>query len=313
MKKPDFFVVGAPKCGTTSMCKYLDLHPEIFISKPKEPNYFCYEVIGKNPQSRNLQEYLSLFEDADSKTCGEGSPWNLYSKTAATEIYQLNSNAKIIIMLRNPVDFLYSLHSHHIVYSHENIFDFKSALEAESDRKLGAKIPSTCHVPTQLLYSEVAQFSTQVQRYLNVFGRDKVKIIIFDDFKINTAQVYQEILEFLGVDTSFDPDFLVHNSNKQVSNPSLYQFFNKPPSWMFEYAKAITPNFLYPLKRKIASTIRITMRSLLSKNKKRVPLNPKMRDYLIKQYTPEVELLSQLINRDLNHWINCNHDTVISS
>jgi hypothetical protein len=303
MKIPDFFIVGAPKCGTTSMCQYLDLHPKIFISKPKEPNYFCYEVIGRNPRSRNLQDYLNLFQSDSDKVCGEGSPWNLYSKTAAKEIYDLNPHAKIIIMLRNPVDFLHSLHSHHVVYSHENIFDFASALEAENERRSGKKIPNTCHVPAQLLYSEIAEFSTQVKRYFDTFGRKQVHVIIFDDFKNHTAKIYKETLEFIGVDSLFTPDLKIHNSNKKISNPYFYHFFNKPPQWIFELVNNITPSFLYPVKKQIGSGIRKSFRKILTKNQSRSSIDYELRNHLKQTYSPEVNKLSLLLDRDLSFWL----------
>ena len=108
--KPDFFVVGAPKCGTTAICAYLGQHPEVFIPRIKEINFFGSDLTGLR-SARNLNEYLAFFEPGDGKCCGEGSTWYLFSKTAASEIHRHNPSAKIIIMLRDPVEAMYSLHN----------------------------------------------------------------------------------------------------------------------------------------------------------------------------------------------------------
>ena len=144
MNKPSFFIVGAPKCGTTSLCKYLEQHPDIFIPSIKELYYFCTDSTGKK-RANTLEEYLSFFEGGKGKLCGEGSVWYLFSKEAASEIYKFNPEAKIIIMLREPVSLMYSLHSMHLANgSNEDILDFKLALEAEEDRKQGKRIPEKC-------------------------------------------------------------------------------------------------------------------------------------------------------------------------
>lgn len=123
MKYPDFFIVGAPKCGTTSMCNYLDQHPDIFISNPKELNFFGADLTPP-PRKITLEEYLSHFQDSQAKICGEGTPFYLLSQAAGQEIKALNPDAKIIIMLRDPVALIYSLHSQLLFGSSENVADF---------------------------------------------------------------------------------------------------------------------------------------------------------------------------------------------
>jgi hypothetical protein len=105
MKKPDFFIVGAPKCGTTSLSEYLKQHPEIFMSEPKEPHFFGTDLEsywgGRFERYRDVHKYLSLFANVqDEIRVGEASPWYLYSKRAAEEIKQFNPASRIIILLR---------------------------------------------------------------------------------------------------------------------------------------------------------------------------------------------------------------------
>ena len=306
MKKPDFFVVGAPKCGTTSLCNYLEQHPDVFISKPKEAGYFDQDLVAKPRRGRTIEKYLNLFENAKDKVCGEGSSRYLYSKVAAQQIHDLNPEAKIIIMLRNPVDFLYSLHSQLLVDSTENISDFKSALEAEPDRCKGKRIPRDANRPTELLYGEIAKLSEQVQRYFDTFEREQVKVIIFDNFKSNTVRVYQETLEFIGVDSSFQlPEFKVHQSNAQVKNINLFRIKKKIRRRIISVGRLV-PMFpgRTPLKKFVLRRINLILKRSGSSVEKvsREPMEPELRQHLKKQFAPEVERLSALLGRDLSHW-----------
>lgn len=238
MNKPNFFLVGAPRCATTAMCQYLDQHPAIYISKPKEPNFFDGDLLSLKPLHRSytLSEYLDLFKAGEGLLCGEGTVWYMLSKTAAREIYQFNPDAKILIMLRNPVDFLYSLHSHLVFYGYEDIQDFESALLAEPDRRQGKRIPPGCHPTELLLYSQLASFTEQIQRYLDVFDRSQIHLTIYDDFVKDTAGTYRKVLEFLGVDANFTTDFEIVNSNKRegkAMEPKLRQ------QLQFQYAEEV--------------------------------------------------------------------------
>lgn len=175
MRVPDFFLVGAPKCGTSSLHSYLGQHPEIFISQPKEPHYFSTDIEFRfrSYQYSNLEDYLRLFDNTDSfRCCGEASVWYLYSRCAAREIHRLNPNGKILAILRNPVDMMFSLYRFGTRLGGENIVGFREALAAEPDRLRGKRIPTTVFVPSSLHYRKVATYSEQIQRYIDLFGRE---------------------------------------------------------------------------------------------------------------------------------------------
>jgi hypothetical protein len=122
VRKPDFFIVGAPRSGTSSMMNYLEEHPDIFMARPPgdEPHFFGTDLSA--PWSiADERSYLSLFDDAkDEIRAGEKSVSYLYSKRAAVEIKEFQPSAKIIIMLRNPVDVIYSIHGLRFYLGHEN-------------------------------------------------------------------------------------------------------------------------------------------------------------------------------------------------
>ena len=140
MRKPDFFIVGAPKCGTTALCDYLNQHPQVYVSANKEPFYFGSDLPGHLDWTQ--QNYLALFEPAGERTCGEASVWYLYSKSAAQEIRTFNPEARIIIMLRNPVEMAYAMHNQGLYNLTEDIEDFDEAVKATERRSQGLDIPA---------------------------------------------------------------------------------------------------------------------------------------------------------------------------
>ena len=165
MRTPNLFIVGAPKCGTTSLDNYLRQHPDVFMSPKKEPHYFGSDLYAPR-FIRDWETYRVLFSGAtDEAVVGEASVWYLYSQNAAREIHSVCPNAKIIIMLRNPVDQMHSLHSQRLYSGLETIRDFEDALAAEADRKRGQRIPPHAHPVEGLFYGDVASYAYQVERY----------------------------------------------------------------------------------------------------------------------------------------------------
>jgi len=297
IKKPDFFIVGAPKCGTTSMAKYLSQHPEIFIPDIKEPNFFGKDLTGKK-YCNNIDEYLELFHGNEHKICGEASTWYLYSKTAAREIYKFNKNAKIIIMLRNPVDVMYSLHSQ-LVYNatHEDIEDFEEALMAEEDRKKGLRIPSYCHRPEALLYTEVVNFAEQIKRYYEVFKKENIMIIIFEEFVKNLDRIYEDTLRFLGAnDIQFKPDFIVYNLRKKYKFKTLQILLRRPPNLILLLLKVFP--FKNILKRAYDYILKFNTKYIIEKE-----IDPQLRKKLLQKFEPEIKRLSFMISKDLSFWL----------
>ncbi len=212
-KKPDFFIVGAPKSGTTAMDHYLSLRPDIFMAR-KEMHFFGKDL-GFAPQfyRRDLNEYAAEFENWKGQTrCGEGSVWYLFSKQAAEEIKAFNPDARIIIMLRDPVEMLYSLYYTFRWDGNEHLPTFADALAAEDDRRAGRNITRQTYFAPGLVYHDVVRYAEQVRRYFDVFGRDRVKVIIYEDFAANVASSCRSgSLNFweriqLQIQTEFTPD-----------------------------------------------------------------------------------------------------------
>jgi hypothetical protein len=296
MPAPSFFIVGAPKCGTTSLNDYLRQHPGLFIPERKELHHFGSDLRFTKSQRPTRGEYLAYFAPAQpGQIAGEASVWYLFSQLAANEIHDFCPNAKIIIMLRNPADMLYSLHSQYLFESNEDLSDFAAALAAEEDRSQGRRLPLGSNYREGLLYRRVARFAEQVRRYLDVFPREQIHIIDFDDFSRDTPRVFAETLRFLGVDSAFRCEFEVRNPNKQVHSKSLHSFLNNPGKFAILLGRLIPKS----LRRGLVSRLK----KANSPEAPRPPLDAELRAELNREFAPEVALLGELVRRDFSKWV----------
>ena len=305
--KPNFFIVGAPKCGTTSLHEYLQRHPDVFMPFYKEPHFFGEDLEGSRfRQFRGKPErYLKLFRDArGEKRIGESSPWYLVSERAADEIHAFDPNARIIIMLRNPVDMMYSMWSQFRYSGNEQIKTFEGALAAETERRDGKRIWRAAHCLTGLQYRQMGRFSEQVRRYVNRFGRANVKVIIFDDFRVDTAAVYRDTLDFLGIDNSFQTTFDIVNPNKEVRLEWLLRLISVTGFSLMLLKDRLT--YLATIYSLVPYTYRTrAVKGIIAaytKYERRSPLTADLRRRLNDELRADIDQLSALIDRDLSHW-----------
>ena len=217
--KPNFFIVGAPKCGTTSIYFYLSQHPQVFMSKFKEPHFFGKDLTRKGKlYNFNEKSYIRLFKNSNYfKVKGEASTFYLYSKEAAKEIHSFNPNSKILILLREPTEMVYSMHSQYIHSQNEDVLDFKKALNLEQDRLKGYHIPQLIDLKEKIFYKDyIKKMPNRIKNYFDIFGRSNVHITLLDDLKNDCELEYKKIIRFLGVDETFVPNFEIYNTNKKV-------------------------------------------------------------------------------------------------
>ena len=229
MKNPNLFIVGAPKSGTTFLYHYLKQHPDIYFPNFKEPHFFGSDLIRRNgAYNLSLDEYQDLFK-TDKKIIGEASTFYIFSKDAPEEIYNFNPKAKIIIMLRDLVDLVHSLHSQFVFSGDEVIEDFTQALELEDSRLSGDRIPNQTTVVNKLFYtSNILSLPRSIKSFVRYFGRENIKFIDLDDIKKNPKKVYFETLEFLNIDSNFNvPDFKIINKNKTYKSKIIRDFIKK--------------------------------------------------------------------------------------
>jgi GrpB-like predicted nucleotidyltransferase (UPF0157 family) len=229
-RRPNFFIVGAPRCGTTSMYSYLKQHPDVWVSILKEPHFFGSDLTIQPHTIRDEQLYLSLFADAGNRSrIGEGSVWYLASKQAAREIREYCPDANILIMLREPSEMIYSLYHLYRRTGNEDLPSFEAALDAEAERREGRRIPASAYFPEGLRYVEIARYADQVERYFDVFGRQNVHITLFEDLVADPAQMYQAVLKFLGIDPAFSAVFDRREAAARVRSTALWQLHRADP------------------------------------------------------------------------------------
>ena len=295
MKRPDLFIVGAFKAGTTALYEYLRAHPEVFMSVPKEPMYFGSDL---TPRYRRMTEpeYLALFKAARSdQRAGEASPWYLYSTSAAAEIKAFEPAARIVIMLRNPVDVMYSQHSQLVFNQREDLTDFAAALEAEPDRMAGRRVPPDAIRPEALFYRKSVRFPEQVRRYLDVFGRADVHFVVFDDLVADAAGVYRATLEFLAIDPTIPLDPTVYNPNRSARSDRMQRaIFAPPPALRGLFGRLRQVPLLHRVRDRLVTAN--------SRPAERQKMDPALRAALTAEFAPQVAELGEIIGRDLSAW-----------
>ena len=296
--RPNLFIVGAPKSGTTALFTYLEQHPQISMSKIKEPQFFANDVCGDQRCVQTMSEYSSCFDprDKDFVVIGEASTCYLGSKRAPFEIHKFSPGARIIVMLRNPIDVMYAEHSERVFGGTEHITDFEAALDSPEPRRWRSG-PFKGSLVRNLGYREITNFSQQVQRYLDVFGKENVQVIIYDDFAHNPKLAYQSVVSFLGVVAHGDVDFSVVNANRHARNRAFHDLLRYPPAPAKQLARALLSQ---PMRR----TLGDCLRWLNIKQAARPLLDKKFRKRITMEYAPEVSQLSSILDRDLlSIWI----------
>lgn len=297
--RPDFFIVGAPKCGTTALADYLDQHPDVALCSVKEIHYFGrdiqadFDLPGAWRPSHD-EEYLRLFPRPGGATrAGDASVWYLYSRDAPAEMLRFEPGARALIMLRDPVEMVHSLHSQLVYLGAEHEPDFAAALALDGAREAG-ELPRPYGFPTAS-YRAAGRYAEHVERYLRAFGRERVHVILFDDFRADPLREYRRACEFLEVDTRFVPATPVVNPNKRARSPLLRRLIRKPPRGLRLAARAVTT-------RSARAAVATRLTRLNTSYEPRAPLADDVRERLAAELSPEVQRLGELLDVDLDHW-----------
>lgn len=307
--KPNLFIVGAGKAGTFAMYHYLNQHPEVFMSPIKEPNYFGSDLLYRQRRI-TLDEYLAMFDGAQGKKAiGEASVRYLMSKSAPMEIASFSSDPRIVIMLRDPIEVLHSRHSQNVKCAVEDILEFKQAIEAEEERRQGLRIPAGAEVVNDLFYSDWIKFTEQCARYIAQFGRDRVSIILYDDFRKDPISCFRKLCTDIGVSDDFSPPPERINENKKIRS----HFINRAAKGKIKPITLLS-RILLP-SANMRKAIKEQINKFNSISAKRIPLEHAFEYELRIRLSQEIDNLSQLIGRDLSHWkqptFQANHDTAL--
>ena len=279
------------------MYAYLRDHPELYLPERKELRYFGRDLEIRDRPPLTLDQYLAHFAGArPEQLIGTAYVWYLYSADAAGEIADFNPDARIIAMLRNPIDMLHALHGEHLSNGNEEIGDFTAALNAEADRRAGRRIPPHAHLVQGLWYSTVARYTEQLIRYADVFGRDRLHVIVFDEFAADTERAHRDVLRFLDVhDDVAPPLFEVVNASKRTRSERLRHFLARPPDVPRRIIRRVVPRSLRRALYERAKGLNVAPSP-------RDPMPLDTRERLRVAFSDEVERLSAFLDRDLTHW-----------
>jgi hypothetical protein len=291
--RPDFFIVGAPKCGTTSLFRYLAGHPDVFTPTVKEPNYFGSDV--RAGSGLDLRSYLQLFAGAaGKKAIGEASVWSLRSRDAAREIAAFDPAARIIVMVREPVSQLASIHNHFVARGIEDITDLAQALDAGTER-FRRRTVGRPNWPEFLDYRLIPRYTEQLSRYLEVFPREQVHVVVQEELSSATAVVFRDVLRFLGLDESYEPTYERHNVSRRTQHRRFARWLNAPPPILRAISRRLLP---LAFRRRIwGQTIRRRLQHATSVPDRPTPVTAQLAAALRVEYGPEVHRLARLIDR----------------
>jgi hypothetical protein len=268
----------------------------------KEMHHFGADLhFGSQIFRRKEEAYLAEFEAWNGQMlAGEASVWYLYSTQAAAEIHAFNPKARIIIMLREPAEMLYSLYYQFRLDGNEHLPTFAEALAAEEDRCAGRRTTRNTYFGQGLYYRRVAGYTEQIRRYVKLFGREQVHVVVYDDFAADTAAAYGKVLDFLGLPAKQDAkSFHVINPSQAVKSSLLRSLMSDP----LVRGTAIKMNSWLP--KPLFTTLQSIETWLMQSNirpAKRPQLDAALRRRIEQDFAPEIERLSEFLGRDLTHW-----------
>ena len=304
MRPPDFFIVGQPKSGTTALYEMLRAHPQIHMPAGKEPWFFAGELHERTPPRpegtpATLEQYLALFAAArPEQRTGEASALYLWSRTAARAIAAVAPAARIVAILREPAALLRSLHLQFVQTNVETEADLRRALALEPERRAGRSVPRHTYWPQALRYSEHVRYVEQLARYRELFGSERMLVLIYDDFRAENEATVRRVLRFLDVDDT-------HPIARVEANPTV-----RPRSQRLNELLHAVSVGRGPVSLAVKGTIKVCTPTRLRRRardaaQRRVvfapprPPDAELAAELRRRFAPEVVALSEYLGRDL--------------
>jgi hypothetical protein len=291
---PNFLIIGAGRAGTTSLYHYLNQHPQVYMSPIKETNFFAYESEDQDRLKRNsfpitsIEAYRVLFQGVtNEKAIGEASPRYISSPVAAQRIKYYIPHAKLIAILRNPVERAYSSYLMHTRDGRET----RTFPQAIREEELG--------MADKLLYGQrhyvyLGFYYTQLVRYFNLFDRTQIAVYLFDDLKADATGVLKDIFRFLDVDEFVLDMSIRYNVSGIPANKILKPLLGRSQT-------------TYTLRRIFPVWLRQTALNFWeawrSRRLIKPPLSTEVRGKLIAVYREDILQLQDLIQRDLSKWL----------
>ena len=297
MHVPDFFIAGAPKCGTTSLYRYLADHPGVAMSPRKEPAFWSPDVPSGAPVT-DPRDYDALWKDApDGALRGEASPHYLRSDVAVPAILRARPDARFVVLLRRPADLAAALHSEHVKSRVEDVGSFERAWRLQPARRRGERVPRACRKPVTLDYERTAAVGDQLERFVSWVPEGRRLVLLLDDLHREPRATYLRVLDFLGLPDDGRRDFPRHNTNVNVRSPRVERAHRSLPRRLgplYAPLRAVTTRAgVHPLR---------TAARLNVVDAERPALSPALEAELRDAFAGQVDKLEAILGRDLTHW-----------
>lgn len=292
---PNLFIIGAPRSGSTFLYGYLSKHPSVFMSAQKEPWHFATETStvwrgpGDDQPITDYKTYMDLFREADPQkhhVIGEASTCYLHSPLAPYRIRNVIPHPRIIAVLRNPVERAWSNYIQHISLGRESENNFLIAVSKEPER-------SRLQWSPFWQYTGVSKYRIQIERWLDVFPREKMLLVPFDDLAQNPQAVFRDVDAFLGIEHLPDPLDVTHrNEHPVLVNPMIHSVLTSSINAIRPVARGLLPE-------RSRHGLSAWARRMLQR---KPTMPPRVRAMLAKGFQEDIEFLEKLLDRDLSHW-----------
>lgn len=306
MRKPNFFIIGAPKCGTTSMWAWLSEHPNVYMSAVKEPQFYSSDLDMSSVPS--AQKYEQLFRGANDQhiAVGEASTSYLYSQVAVLRIEREHPGAKYIVMVRNPVEMARSLHEQWLFSGHEHIRDFETAWRLTPERRRPRRLTRRRREPRwrQRHYQSLCRLGEQLERLFAVVPRERVLVLVLDDVRQNPRREYLRVLDFLGVPDDGRREFPVHNPAREHRWPALGTAIRG----VGIVARLVKRGLGIPTYK--GTGVLNAIDGFNARYRPRAPMAAHLRRELVDYFWTDVEKLSRLMGRDFSPWLSFSADVM---
>lgn len=315
-------IVGAPRCGTTSLSRYLERHPQICFSKVKEPHFFAASDLSGLPDAelRDLveREYLKRFFAHCARgdaVMMEGSVSYLYAGERMQAVLRLWPEAKFIIALRDPLKMVPSLHQRLLYTGDETEQDFGRAWRLIAARRAGRKIPRTCLDPRLLDYEEIGRLGKHVAAFFAAVGRERCHVVIHDDLVADPGAAYRGVLDFLGLPDDGRRKFGAKRAAQGFKLGWLQRALKRPPKstrtllagkQFRQRVKSLDGKKAKSGPSRLAETILALRKRLLRWNKAPadpIHVSPQLSAEIRDTLAGDIAHLETLIGRDLGHWL----------
>jgi hypothetical protein len=287
--RPNFLVAGVPKAGTTSLYEHLRQHPQVFLPENKEPSYFVHGYgVKKWP------DYLALFAGAAGhRAIGDASAIYFSYDESAAWIKSVLGELKVIVILRNPARRAFSLYVWMVREGYEDAPTFAEALRREPLRMRDPVFQERCpQFFGDYLYFTTGLYAQALRRWLDLFGRERVRVYLFEDLTRTPLDVCRDVFRFLEVDDAFMPRLDVYNEGRLPESIPWQAWLRAEPRRRRWWASR---------ERRQRWAARLMEWNVQRGGKPAA--DPRILAELTERYRPDIEQVQGLIGRDLSDWL----------